>query len=223
MNIPKEVNFDSTRAGELVLSADEINSFVKKAAALKKLLDDDEKARAKYKLEVHFGKARRVHGVAPTPGSLSFWANGAKFHGGGDEKLYLCHGKSLQRSTSTALIHDAYNSGAGAVCPACGTIWRQDDLIGELMFNLPMRKWADVLYTYYRLCEYNCDIYLKFAPSDIRSTALAQAQKATWAGTQALDNSRARRAKSLYPLRNIIKDISSGADLLGRFYAFLVA
>jgi hypothetical protein len=170
---------------------------------------------------VMFGKKQR--NAAITPGILSFWLSGSKFHGGGDEKLYLCPGAYLKKSNCNAMLQESYNVTEGIVCPACGTIWTHEHVIGELMFNLPMRKWAEVLYKYYRLCDYNCDLYLKHALSDLRTVSLAQVERATWKGSQALGSARDKRPRHIYPLRNIIKDTSAGADLLGRFYAFLIA
>ncbi len=217
---PGAIRYDNVRSGEIVLTGEEKERFVKQATALGKILED-KTVKAKYKLEVMFGKARSA--TNPTPGVLSFWGSGTKLHGGGDEKLYLCPGYDLKKNGCQALLFDRYNNSRGIVCPSCGNVWRHDQVVGEFLFNLPMRKWADVLYKYYRLCEYNADIYLKYARDDIRSTAKAQAERATWKGTQLLENTREKRGRAVYPLRNIIKDTSAGADLLSRFYAFLVA
>jgi len=214
------LHYDDVRDSPLTLTSDEKEAYMRRAGELWKQLSD-KKVVAKYKLELMFGKARSNNNA--TPGMLNFWLNGSKFHGGGDEKLYLCPGASLKKSDCAALLQESYNVTEGVVCPACGTIWRHEQVIGELLFNLPMRKWADVLYRYFSLCDYNCDIYLKHAPNDIRSVSLAQVERATWKGTQALGSVRDKRARHIYPLRNIIKDTSAGADLLSRLHAFLVA
>ena len=61
----------------------------------------------------------------------------------------------------------------------------------------------------------NADIYLKFHKTDIRYIALERAK-----GPEV-----ARRLKGMhiYALKNIIKDTSSGAALVGRFMAFLTS
>jgi hypothetical protein len=214
------LRYDDVREGEIILTGEEKERYAKQMTALAKLLED-KTVKAKFKIEIMFGKQRSMSN--PTPGVMSFWGSGTKLHGGGDEKLYLCPGARLKKNTCEALLLDRYNSGQGIVCPTCGTVWKHEDVIGELFFNMPMRKWADVIYKYYRLCEYNADIYLKHHTSDIRSVSLNQAAKATWQGTKALERVREKRARHIYPLRNIIKDTSAGADLLSRFYAFLVA
>lgn len=214
------IRYDDVRDGEIILTNEEAERFAKQATALAKLLTNKE-VKAKFKIEIMFGKQRSTSN--PTPGVMSFWASGAKLHGGGDDKLYLCPGSRLGKNQCQALLLDQYNNSQGIVCPTCGTMWRHEDVIGELFFNLPMRKWAEVIYRYYRLCDYNADIYLKHAREDIRSVSLAQVKKATWKGSQLLERTRDKRAKWIYPLQRIITDTQAGADLLGRFYAFLTA
>jgi hypothetical protein len=207
-------------APQTELTADEKQVLANKIQAMAKILKDD-KIKAKYKLELIFGKARSLH--RPTPGIVTFWENGTKLHGGGDVKLYLCPGKRLKFNDCEKLIPELANEQGTLVCPSCGNIWKGEAVIGELMYNLPMQKWADVIYTHFRHLEYHCDIYLKHAPDDIRSTALAQKERATFRGSTRLEKIRAVRARHIYPLRNIIKDVSAGADLLGRIHKFLVA
>jgi hypothetical protein len=215
------IRYDDVRASPIVLTAEQAVEVAKRAEALKKVLADP-KINAKYKIELVFGKARGAVDK-PTPGMVSFWLNGSKFHGGGDEKLYLCPGRNLKKNDCEAIMPAFSNTADGSICPACGNIWKSESTIGEYMFNLPMRKWAEVLHRFFRIFEYHSDIYLKYAPLDIRSITRAQAEKTTWEGSKKLANTRDKRAKSIYPLRNIIKDINAGADLEKRLYAFLVS
>lgn len=176
---------------------------------------------AKYKLEIAFGKARSDS--RPTPGMLSFWENGSKLHGGGDAKIYLCPGRRLGKNNCQAPIPDMANQEGTLVCKECGTIWSGDDAIGELLFNLPMRKWAEVLYHYFCVFENSCDLYLKHAPDDIRSVALEQSKRQTWRGSKLLDKSRVTRARVIYRLKAIVEDTANGADPRRRFFMFLTA
>ena len=214
------LRYDDVRSGPLILTSEEAEKYEKQVTALRKLLGD-KKVVAKYKLEILFGKARSR--AESTPGVMSFWHSGARFHGGGDDKLYICPGASLKESNCHAIMQESYNVTEGVVCPACGTIWTHEAVIGELFFRLSMQNWATAVYRYFRLLEYNCDIYLKFAPEDIRTIALAQADRQTFKGSRQLEGARAKRARAIYPLHNIIKDTSAGADLLTRIHAFLVA
>lgn len=220
-NAHGELLYDAVRAAPIELTEAEANEVRARAEKLKMLLSDHA-LKATYKIEVLFGKARST-AQKPTPGVISFWVSGNRLHGGGDEKLYLCPGKILKRSECERPLVDHYNNATGIVCPGCGTIWKHEQVIGELLLNLPMQHWADVVLKYFKVLNQDCDIYLKFAPEDIRSMTKAQVDKATWKGTQVLERARNKRAKAVYRLVNILKDISAGADLLKRFRAFLVA
>lgn len=217
---PRAIRYDAVRDGPIELSADESAVFVKKAEAMAKLLSN-KKVVAKYKLEILFGAARSTREA--TAGALTFWASGSKLHGGGDDKIYLCPGRSLKVNDCQAPLLSDYNAGGQIVCPTCGNLWKSEVCVGELFFKLTMRGWADVIHRYFRLFDCDCDIYLKHARDDIRSIALAQSKRQTWKGSQQLDKARNERARYIYPLHNIVQDTNAGADLLARFYAFLTA
>lgn len=214
------IRFDEVREGPLVLTEAEAAIFAVEAARITKLLTDP-KVVAKYKLEIIFGRVRTARGL--TPGAVTFWANGTKFHGGGDEKVYLCPGRRLKKSDCEAVLQADYISALGITCPACGTTWPNEHVIGEVFLNLDMRKWAQALYGLFCQFDCNCDLYLKHAATDVRSISIAQSQKQTWVGSQKLEKARTTRARVIYPLRNIIQDISAGADPLRRFYDFITA
>jgi len=214
------IRYDDVREGPLVLTTEEAAIYAREKARLQHILSDP-KVVAKYKLEIIFGRVRTARGL--TPGAITFWANGTKFHGGGDDKLYLCPGRRKKKSDCEAVLQAAYNSAIGITCPACGVTWLNDDVIGEIFLNLDMRHWAQAVYNFFCRFECDCDLYLKHSPSDVRSIALAQSQRQTWVGSKNLEKARSSRARVIYPLRNIIKDTSAGADPLRRFYDFITA
>ena len=214
------IKYDDVRDGPIVLTAAESAIFATEAARLSTILKDP-KVVAKYKLEIIFGKVRTGRGL--TPGAVTFWANGTKFHGGGDDKLYLCPGRRQRKSDCEAVLQAAYNSAIGITCPACGVTWPNEEVIGEIFLNLDMRKWALALYNLFCRFECDCDLYLKHAATDVRSIAIAQSKQQTWAGSKNLEKARSTRARVIYPLRNIITDTSAGADPLRRFYDFITA
>lgn len=185
--------------------------------AMDQLLKDDVKA--KYKIELFFGKARSMHN--PTPGIMSFWESGSRFHGGGDTKIYQCPGKSKGVNNCTSFIPDSGNASAILFCPKCGTNWKGTDVIGERIARLSMQNWALILLRHFVLLENNADIYLKHAHDDIRTKTMIEQAKQK--GGELLAKVRNKRALYIYPLARIIKDTSNGADLYGRFHAFLTA
>ena len=199
-----------------VLNDEERDNLKKRMEALDKVLADQKKA--KYKLELFFGEERSV--VKPVPGILSFWESGSKLHGGGDAKIYFCPGKMLKRNQCEVVIPFEFNAYGHLVCPTCQTTWKGEEVIGEVLGRHTMRDWSFLLFKYFVRLGHNCDIYLKHAPTDIRSMAAVEQEKQK--GGELLAKAR-KRALHIYPLRNIIKDTSAGADVLGRLYSFLVS
>jgi hypothetical protein len=199
-----------------VLSDEDRDAMQKRMEAMDAILASQQLA--KYKLELFFGDERSTW--KPVPGILSFWESGTKFHGGGDAKIYFCPGSHLKINNCYAPIPFAFNAYGHLVCPACKQAWKSEQVIGEVFGRHTMKQWAELLYRYFVRLDNNCDIYLKHAPHDIRS--LAAAEQAQQKGGELLAKAR-KRALHIYPLKNIIRDTSVGADVLGRFYAFLTS
>lgn len=199
------------------LSEEELYAIKQRTEALDKLLAEEQKA--KYKIELLFGSARAPS--KPTPGALSFWESGSKLHGGGDAKIYICGGKISGASDCEAFIPDVSNGYGYLMCPQCKTVWQGHEVTGEILARLSMRGWAELLLRYFVKLEHNADIYIKHAREDVR--AAARVEQAKQHGGEKLTRARLGRMKYIYPLKNIIRDTSGGADLLGRFYALLTA
>lgn len=198
------------------LSEEEKHELQKKMEAMDKILAQNKQA--KYKIELFFGRARSLH--TPVPGAVSFWESGTKFHGGGDTKVYFCPGKLIGKNDCQNIIPFAFNAYGFLVCPSCKETWKGNQVIGEVLGRHTMKDWAELLFRYFVRLQYNCDIYLKHSPDDIRSVALREQEKQK--GGELLTKAR-NRARHMYPLNNIIRDTAAGADLLGRIYAFLTA
>ena len=199
------------------LSEEEKHAVKERCIALDKLLR--EQGKAKYKIEVMFSKRRSMH--APCPGIVHFFESGTQFHGGGDTKIYLCPGKMLGKSDCEAVIPFSSNGYGYLLCPECKTVWQGPQVIGEIGYNLPLRKWAEVLLKHFVRFGHNADFYVKFSKHDIRAAALMEQQRQMHGDK--LNITRTDRPRLVYPLRNLLRDCSAGADLLGRIYAFLTA
>jgi len=199
------------------LTESELESLKKRMATMDKLLE--EQGLAKFKIEAMFEQKHSV--TKPTFGVLSFWQSGAKFHGGGDTKMYLCPGKDLGKSECQSFIPDASAGYGHLVCPKCGEVWRGEQVSGELGFRLSIQNWAIVLTRYFAKLEGNADIYAKYPRADIRAVAKIEQEKQHMG--EKLTKARGELQKVIYPLKNIIKDTVNGADLQTRFYAFLRA
>ena len=213
----QDVRFEDPQFAPTEFSKEEQEAIELKKKALDELLKT--RKHAKYKIELFFGKARSM--TKPTPGIISFWESGSKLHGGGDAKIYICPGKQLGINECNAIIPEVANVNALHFCSVCRRSWKGKEVIGEIVANLHMKGWAEALLYYYARLDHNADIYLKHAREDIRTVAMIEQAKQK--GGEYLNRVRSKRALHIYPLNRIITDTSAGADLLGRFYAFLTA
>lgn len=211
---------DSTQIGSI--SADEEIAIRKRMEALDKLLRED-KIKAKYKIEVQFGKGRSTW--KHFAGAMTVYVSGTKLHGGGDEKLYWCPREDcggivppIQRFVEET--KDG-RSIARVPCPHCQVMWDENVLIGERLFRLSPRDWATTILRTFIMLDHNADVYVKYHPTDIRyQTEMEMARKR---GGEEVNKARKNRGLHIYPLRNIIRDTSNGAVLYDRILAFIKA
>jgi hypothetical protein len=207
--------------GTPAATPEEAEEVAQKKSLYDKLLA--EKGLAKYKLEVNFGEERSLH--RPFGGIVTWWESATKLHGGGDAKLYLCDNNGdypeLEGKGCKAILPDSANGLNFIACPKCGLIWRNEQVVGEIWYKLPMQKWADVLYDWFRRLEMNADIRIKYARADIRTAAMREQERQR--GGEVLAKVREELCSSTYPLANIIKDTAAGADTRGRILAYLQA
>jgi len=186
-----------------------------------KVLEDELRAQqiAKYKIDLQLASGYST--LKPSAGILSFWESGSKFHGGGDAKMYICPGKERRVSECEAFIPDTGQGYGFGVCPKCQKLWKGEEMIGEVGYRLTSAKWADVLLHWYLRLDMHADLRIKYPPDDIRSIATREQGKQQHG--ELLQPTRMRRSVRIYPLRNIIKDTSAGADLYTRILAFVKA
>lgn len=199
------------------LTEEQLHELKTSLTSVDKLLAEQQIA--KYKLEVMFGSQRS--NMAPTPGALSFWESGAKLHGGGDTKVYLCPGKSVGKSECEGIIPDASTGYGFLVCPVCNTVWNGPEVTGEILARLTMQNWAVLIHKYFVKFGHNADIYVRHSKEDLHNKVPLEQERNL--GGELLDKARSRRVKYIYPLKNIIRDTSNGADLLTQFYKLLKA
>jgi hypothetical protein len=212
---------DLLGAPDIPMSEEEKGILEEKKKALDAVFDSGELAR--FKLEVMF--SHRHSGRTPTPGTVTFWESGNKLHGGGDSKLYVCDSADaeLAKQGCKGFLPDSANGLRFIVCPHCQKLWNAQDVVGEVFYRLPLERWADVLLSWFRRLEMRADIRIKYAKDDIRVVSANEQEKQRMGDLLQKARSFDRRPVYIYPLKNIIKDTSSGADLRGRILAFLKA
>jgi len=215
---PEESRRLQERMGQPTISIDDLTpgerEVVKEKMQAIDRLFGGKQLTARFKVEVQFGKGRSTW--KPFPGVMSVYLSGSKLHGGGDDKLYLC-----PEPTCGGIIYPHERAGTQLMCRACDKMWGQDDVVGELFFFLAPPKWAAVIHRMFVRLEHHADIYVKYHPTDIRYQTSMEAARAR--GGEEINKARANRGLHIYPLKNIIKDTSNGAQLYDRFLTFIRA
>ncbi len=168
--------------------------------------------RAKYKIEVMFEKDRTVAG--PNLCGIQLWESGRKFHGGGDQLMYWCMDTESSQGCKSPFSGDLI-VGPVANCPNCGMTVLMARAANMRIVRLSSKVLSQELSKIFHSLGGNADIYVKYHKTDVHYLAMARAK----------GEATAKRLKGMhiYPLKNIIKDTTSGADLTGRIHAFLTA
>ena len=214
---PRPTPFLELASSDPFMSKEEKEKLVKAKRAYDELLAQE--GLATYKIELLVG--RKWAPSTPSPGALSFWESGSKFHGGGDTIMHICPGGELKSNGCEAFIRDAQHGYGFLVCPECNSVWEGEQVSGQVLARLTATGWTELVLKYFRRLNMDADLRMKYHPDDIRSVTLRE-QESQRMGED-LERARRRRATRIYPLRNIIKDTSAGADLEGRILAFIRA
>ena len=215
--ISKEVKYgqDTSIEHAPVLTEEEAGNLKARMEALDKLLES--KKLAKYKIEIAFSYERGGHKAYP--GAVSLWESGNKMHGGGDTKVYECPATDKGYDACAGVIGGSSQGYGHLVCPTCQRVWKERDVSGERLARLTTQNWAVLLYRYYVRVGHNADLYMKYMPRNLRQASDLEQEKQQMG--ERLNFVRKERRVAIYPLKNIIKDVSAGADILRRFQAFL--
>jgi hypothetical protein len=183
-------------------------------------LEDEHRASehiAKFKIEVMFTSVFSV--TKPVPGVISFWESGSKLHGGGDTIIHFCPGKRLGKNDCDHYIPDPAHGYGFLVCPKCHNVWKGDRVHGQILYRLHVQQWAEVIEQHYRKLDMNCDIVIKYHRADIRGAMRARFVQ----DSLEVVRSNPKRLKRIYTLKALMQDMSAGASLYDRIYAFVRA
>lgn len=200
---------------------------------IKKILEAD--VRASHKIQINFGPGRS--GLRDFKALLTLWESGKHFHGGGDALMYTCLDHRIFENNSTAPetalpvfrrlakerldrgcghpITDADIRGPVALCPGCKNMMPTDYLLGQIPFYGSAQDLAELTAIIFHKLRDDADIYCKYDRTDIRF----EMQKSRYG----LDKAQQLRGLFIYPMGRIMKDVSAGASLEGRFKAFFLA
>ena len=197
-----------------------LNREKKDDVEAKRKAEDERKANegiAKFKIEILFDKGFST--IKPSAGIVSFWENANQLHGGGDSIIHFCPGKRLKKNDCEHYIPDPSHGYGFLVCPKCHEVWNGDQVDGQVAARLSVQKWAELVLSYYRKLDMQCDVVIKYHTRDIRNAAKDKNAQDALAEVRSAE----KRIRRIYTLSAIIRDTSAGADLYKRFLAFLSA
>ena len=175
--------------------------------------------RAKYKIEVTFigpdekGYPGRTS-KGPNRVGVTLWESGKLFNGGGDELMYWCMSSvpGIDAGCGSPFSGDFIRGGM-VLCPNCKRMLNAEAVTDKRSGSFTNQNLAKELVKMFYQLNSNADIYLKYHKTDIHYIAMEQAEGP--------DTAARLKGLAIYPLKNIFKDIASGADLGKRFNAFL--
>lgn len=168
--------------------------------------------RAKYKIEVTFGPGRTSLG--PNLVGIQVWESGKRLNGGGDDLAFWCRSTESDDGCWGIITSDNMRGGI-AICPSCQRAVNADLLTNMKVGRVTTKNLSVDLEKLFRFLGSNADIYLKFHKTDIRYTVMQR--------SKGPDVARRLKGMHIYPLKNVLRDTSQGAALIGRFYAFLTS
>lgn len=156
----------------------------------------------------------------PVPGILSFWESGATLNGNGDVRIYLCPGRDKRDNGCVSFIPSSCNMYGLAICPKCQTVWKAEELYGEVLGRHDDQGWAKLLAIYFERFLRDADVYLKYNPLDIQAAALLE--KGVGKGGDMYRKVEDGMVHVIYRHRSIITD-SRHTDTERVFYTFMRA
>lgn len=212
--------YDPTRPYERGYTVEEIDELARSGAGEWSFLRSKAtEIHAKYKVELFFAKPRVFSG--PSFGLLTIWSNGGQLHGGGDELLHLCPGKRIGKNNCEAVLPELSDGHGQLVCPVCMTAWNGDQVTGQVLYNIPLKDYADVLAYWFVRLGCSVDFVIKHSYEDLAAATRAVAEQVQ--GRDRVDNLRRRRVRYIYRASALLRDTSSGATLVSTLRSFVTA
>jgi hypothetical protein len=189
-------------------------------AKLQKLIStlDTRETTAQFKLEVFFKGGPRK--TVPVRGVIACWTNGGFLNGGGDASVYLCP-QDINGSPCMAPIDMQFATGGKVVCTKCRRVSSTDSLVGQILTEVPIQRWASILVKLFHVLDCNADLRICVERGSIHKAAALE--RASYRGGEEYAAVASKREWITYTLANIIADTASGAGLEQRFRAFLEA
>lgn len=175
---------------------------------------------ARYRIEIIFLDNRSAY--KPFQGIVTAWVNGNDVYGDCDTSLYFCPAKveteTGYRFCNAPILPDLID-GDRALCSTCNAVSTPEDLTGQIFARLPFQGWATLIERLFNRLEGHADLRMGIFKGDLINTAHAEHEKPR-KGDKLYRVYRDREFV-LYSLKDLVKDLSTGASLTKRIRAFL--
>lgn len=206
--------------------ADDIRLDPETQARLDRLFSSEglDDIKAKYKLEIVVNEERTA--MKPYFGLVTAWTNGGLLHGGGDGGIYFCSNlveKDGHTKTCSAPLDLRWIGRKNAVCPTCRRMVDVKELAGQVGYRATSQVWAGIIARMWLALGGDADLRLGVLGDSLRRKTDDVVKNAAPTAGDKLNYVRHKRLWIVYPLKNLIKDISAGAGLEQRIRAFLSA
>lgn len=181
----------------------------------------DTSAHAKFKIEFTVS-GDTIHTNNPTwRGMLTFWECGrAKADAGLDKRIYLCPGKLKRRNNCYRAIPYHANQGGRLICGYCGSVWKDEDVIGETLGNLTVNNWAKTIARHIsERFENSVDLVVRSTVPKLREVTESEQQKAQHG--ERLHKLAKKGRQFIYLHERMAQDLRSGSLLEDRIRVFL--
>ena len=192
--------------------------------------------RADYRIQIWFKSERSRD--KPVDYTLSFWESGKRLHGGGDESMFICfrnndapkvrpfevaalrgganyEKKATERGCGGLIPGDMILPDTSVICPHCSARHLTEHIGDSIFYRSSITKCSEVLAHWWTELKGNADIYVKYHPTDIRYRSMLH--------TDGIKKAKELKGAVLYPLPNILKDMSGGKELTRAFKDLITA
>jgi hypothetical protein len=216
------LNYRDIRAEPLpALTAADMAAIEARKQDMEKLLKPENRPR--YRLKFTLLGSPTFQNNPHWTGHISFLTSGREHsHGGNQVVLYMCPGWELRKNGCSSLLPPEGNKGGTCVCPACGNVWKGEEVWQYCQGRLTPKQWAKRIahHLQKRLSgSADIEVYCHIQTKGLHEATVLEQQKVyngdLLAKVEGQDFSR------VYRHEDITRDLLAGSLLVDRVYAFL--
>lgn len=180
-------------------------------------IDDLNEISGRYLVEAHFNQRRSKHDHFA--GIIHTMVQNKRFGGGGVMGVRICADERCGGVIPPDLYSPSSNT---AACPKCGKVWQVNQVFAHRRYNLTNQFWAHALARTVLRFSMDADVKIVY----FEKSLIKPTMEAKEGHKRSLDDVAASRAairKVVYSLGRLLKDLSSGVELVKAMRMFVEA